>query len=337
MKYSYLGNSGLIVSRVCLGTATFGQKDWGCDKNDSVNILNQYANLGGNFIDTADQYGNTASESIIGQWLKEKQRSEFVIASKCFFKTGNDINSKGLSRKHIIDACETSLKRLKTDYLDLYQLHNQDPKTPLEETLYAMDHLVRQGKVRYIGLSNYPAWKIIKIYGINERNNFVNFTSGQFLYNLLKRDIEKEILPACSDAGIGVMCWSPLSGGMLTGKYFSQEKPPNNSRFHKSKGVDQDKYQQWLKKSNKIIQKLLLIAKEQGQSPSVVSLSWLLKNKNIASVIIGANKPKHIQENMHASTWVIPDEAFIELDRISKPALSYPDDIFKNTTKDWLS
>ncbi len=219
MKYRYLGNSGLAVSTVCLGTATFGQKEWGCSEETAINILNAYSEQGGNFIDTADQYADTMSEQIIGKWLKTKNRDDFVIASKCFFPISDNINRRGLSRKNIIQACDASLKRLGTDYIDLYQLHNQDPQTPLEETVSALEYLVQQGKIRYLGLSNYPSWKVTKLNSIAKEKNFSKFISGQYLYNLLKRDIEKEILPACIDSEIGVMCWSPLSGGMLTGKY----------------------------------------------------------------------------------------------------------------------
>jgi len=337
MKYRYLGNSGLAVSTICLGTATFGQKEWGCNENTATDILNGYIEQGGNFIDTADQYADTASETIIGKWLGTQKRDELVITSKCFFPIGNDINSKGLSRKHIVEACDASLRRLKTDYIDLYQLHNQDPQTPLEETMAALDFLVQQGKVRYIGLSNYPGWKVMKLSNISYNKNYPNMISGQYLYNLLKRDVEKEILPACNDVGMGLMCWSPLSGGMLTGKYAGAKKPPKGTRLDLRSDVVKDKYQSWQDKSFEVVQKVKEIAATHKVSPTIVSLAWLLKNKNIASVLVGSSKPEQIIESCKASEWVISNEDWDILDNQSKTDLSYPDDILNYTTKDWFN
>ncbi len=336
MKYRYLGNSGLAVSTVCLGTATFGQKEWGCTKDKATDILNAYVESGGNFIDTADQYADTISEQIIGQWLQSRNRDDLVIATKCFFPIGNNINSKGLSRKHIIQACDGSLKRLKTDYIDLYQIHNQDPQTPLEETMAALDYLVQQGKVRYLGLSNYPGWKIQKINSIVENRGYTNFISGQYLYNLLKRDIEKEILPSSIDIGMGVMCWSPLSGGMLTGKYNNPNIAPKGTRLDLRNDVVQDKYKTWHEKSSLVVTKLKEIADKNSVSPSVVALSWLLKNENISSVLVGSNKVAQIIESCKASEWMISHEDWSSLNDISKFDLGYPNDVEKNTTKNWF-
>jgi len=336
MKYRYLGNSGLAVSAVCLGTATFGQKEWGCSEEIANDILNAYYEQGGNFIDTADQYADTLSEQIIGKWLKTKNRDDLVIASKCFFPIGNNINRRGLSRKNIIQACDASLKRLGTDHIDLYQLHNQDPQTPLEETMSALEYLVQQGKVRYLGLSNYPAWKVVKLNAIAKEKNYTRFISGQYLYNLLKRDIEKEILPACADFEVGVMCWSPLSGGMLTGKYENPNEPPKDSRLGLRSDVVQDRYKIWYEKSQLIVDTLKSISDKNNISPSVVALSWLLKNKDIASVLVGSNKVEQIQESCKASEWVISDEDWKSLNEVSKIDLGYPNDVEKNTTKNWF-
>ena len=336
MKYRYLGNSGLAVSIVCLGTATFGQKNWGCDENVSTDILNSFAEKGGNFIDTADQYADTVSEQIIGKWLSKQNRDELVIASKCFFQTGKDINSKGLSRKHIISACEASLKRMQIDFIDLYQIHNQDPQTPLEETMSALDFLVKQGKVRYIGLSNYPAWKVMKLSNISQMKGYSHFISGQYLYNLLKRDIEIEILHACKDVGIKILCWSPLSGGMLTGKYYEKSKPPAGTRFALRSDIVKDRYKTWHDKSYDIVVKIKDIALKYDVSPSTVSLSWLLKNKSVASVIVGARKIEHISENCIASDWVIPNGEWEALNKLSKIDYGYPNDVAENTTEGWF-
>ncbi|MGD8777572.1 MAG: aldo/keto reductase [Ignavibacteria bacterium] len=336
MKYSYLGNSGLIVSTVCLGTMTFGQKDWGCDESASLEILNAYKERGGNFIDTADIYSETVSEQIIGKWLENQNRDEFVIATKCYYKTGNDINSKGLSRKHIISGCEASLKRLKTDYVDLYQIHGPDYGTPLEETLSALDTLVQQGKVRYIGCSNLPAWMITKSNYKSELKGYHKFISGQYLYNLLKRDVEIEVISAAKDAQMKLICWSPLSGGMLTGKYVNENKPPQNTRFELNKNVTDEKYQVWIQKSNQVISKVREIAELQNLSSTIISLAWLLKNEIIASVITGARSSKQIIENCKASDFIISDDDWNSLNEVSMISYGYPNEWYKTNSKGWF-
>ena len=326
MKYRYLGKSGLAVAMVGLGTATFGQSGWGCDEATALAILDAYADEGGNFIDTADKYGDQSgvSEQVIGRWLAGQQRDDFVIASKCFFETSPDINARGLSRKHIIQACEASLKRLGTDYLDLYQMHVPDPFTPLDETLSTLYHLVRQGKVRYVGCSNYPAWQVAKAYGVAERNGLTRFISGQYLYNLLKRDIEAEILPACADSGIGVLCWSPLSGGMLTGKYMDSDTPPAQTRMAERSEVSSGRYKQWIENSHEIVQHLVLIAERHKLKPAVVALAWLLNDVRISSVLVGVKRPGQIRELAKACDWVIPGEDWAALDELSRIRHPYP-------------
>ncbi len=335
MKYRYLGNSGLAVSTICLGTATFGQNSWGCDKVTSVQILNAFVENGGNFIDTADQYAETETENIIGDWLSGHLRDEIVLATKCFFQTGKDINSRGLSKKHIISACEASLKRLKTDYVDIYQIHNLDPQTPLEETLAAFDILIRQGKVRYIGLSNFPAWKVVKIQ--NLATNLFNqyFVSAQYLYNLLKRDIEIEIIPALNDCRIGLMCWSPLSGGMLTGKYINKVEPPINTRFNLRTDVVKNNYGEWIAKSDSIVKCLIDIARKCEVHPSIIAIAWLLNKINVSSVIVGVKSQEQILENIVAGNWHLNRDDFEELDNISKIDYGYPYDVNYKTTQGW--
>ena len=230
MKYRYLGNSGLLVSRLCLGTMTFGMKDWGCDRETAVAITHKFLDAGGNFIDTADMYSQGVSEEMLGEAIGGLDRDDLVLATKCWFRMRPSPNAKGLSRKHILEAVEASLRRLGTDYLDLYQVHGPDPFTPMEETMRTLDDLVRGGKVRYIGCSNYYGWQIAKAQGIADRRQLTRFVSGQHMYNLLRRDIEREVLPACADAGMGMLCWSPLGGGMLTGKYRRQPDPPHPKR-----------------------------------------------------------------------------------------------------------
>ncbi|MBD3320792.1 MAG: hypothetical protein GF350_06835, partial [Chitinivibrionales bacterium] len=230
MKYAYLGNSGLVVSRICLGTMTFGQKDWGCDKKTAFTIVDSFLHLGGNFIDTADMYAGGVSEEILGEALREKKRDDIVLATKGFFRTSDAPNARGLSRKHLIDACEESLRRLKTDYIDLYQIHGPDPFTPIEETMLTLENLVASGKVRYIGCSNLYAWQIVKANSTGRFQGCEQFRCAQHLYNLIIRDVEREILPACEDQGMGFICWSPLASGMLSGKYKKASKPAKGSR-----------------------------------------------------------------------------------------------------------
>ncbi len=336
MKYRYLGNSGLAVSKVCMGTATFGREDWGCDEKSSLEILDAYVKHGGSFIDTSDQYADTISEQIIGKWLATKNRDELVIATKCFFKTSDGINSRGLSRKHIISACEASLKRLQTDYIDLYQVHESDPQTPIEETMSALDTLVHQGKVRYIGCSNYPAWKVMKSSYISQNKGFSPFISGQYLYNLLKRDIEAEVLPACKESSMGVICWGPLSGGMLTGKYRNADKPLEGTRLAARSDLSKDRYKKWYEKSIVIVEKVFEIATRHATTPAAVSLGWLLNKEGVASVIAGARKVEQIVENCKMSEQVIPDEEWFVLDELSKIKHGYPHDICETIASDWF-
>jgi len=336
MKYRYLGSSGLAVSTVCLGTMTFGNDTWGSDSRTSTDILSAFVEQGGNFIDTADQYNCGVSEQIIGKWLSSQKRDDMVIGTKCSFQVGNDINSRGLSRKHIIKACEASLRRLNTDYIDLYQIYGFDPQTPLDETMSALDFLVQQGKVRYLGVSNLPAWKVMKLFNIAQNKNYSHFISGQYLYNLLKRDIESEILPACDDVGMGMLCWSPLSGGMLTGKYTDSDNPPDDTRLSLRADLSHDKYKIWYEKSSIIVNKLREIAKKNNQSVAVVALSWLLKQHNVASVVVGARKKAQLIDNCKAGEWVISNDAYRQLSELSQVSYGHSKIWNDENSKDWF-
>src|SRR6516225_5139434 len=234
MKMRRMGNTGLKVSEICLGTMTFGHQ---CDETTSFAILNKATEAGVTFLDTADVYPvpptpETAgrTEEIIGKWLHGK-RDRFVLATKCRMRVGQGPNDEGLSRKHILQAADNSLRRLRTDHIDLYQTHLPDPDTPLEETLRALDDLVRLGKVRYIGCSNYPAWQVALGLGISERLGLARFDCVQPRYNLLFRDIESELLPLCRDQGIGVIVYNPLAGGFLSGRYTTLDVLPEGTRF----------------------------------------------------------------------------------------------------------
>jgi aryl-alcohol dehydrogenase-like predicted oxidoreductase len=337
MKYRYLGNSGLAVSRVCLGTATFGQEGWGCDADASNKILNAYVEQGGNFVDTADKYAATKSEQIIGKWLAGQNRDELVIATKCFFKTSENINSRGLSRKHIINACDASLKRLQTDYIDLYQVHESDPQTPIEETLSALNTLVQHGKVRYLGLSNWPAWKVMKAAYTARDTGKAPFISGQYLYNLLKRDIEAEVIPACTESGLGIVCWCPLSGGMLTGKYIDADQPPEGTRLSERIDLAKERYAQWVIKSNTVVKSVVEVSNRCAVPPAVVSLSWLLKNDAISSVSVGAKRAEQIMECCKAGEWVLPDAEYRVLEKQSHISVGNPHDVCQTIARDWFN
>ena len=221
-----------------------------------------------------------------------------------------------------------------TDYLDLYQMHVPDPFTPLDETLSTLDHLVRQGKVRYVGCSNYPAWQVAKAYGLAERNGHTRFISGQYLYNLLKRDIEAEILPACADSGVGVLCWSPLSGGMLTGKYRDSDTPPAQTRMAERSEVSVERYKQWVKNSSELVQHLVYIAERDKVSPGVVSLAWLLSDLRITAVVVGVKRPDQIHDLSRAGDWEIPKADWDVLEKLSRGMHPYPHDIYSYIDKE---
>ena len=271
MKYRYLGRSGLLVSRVCLGTMTFGMKDWGCDEATSKAILDRFIDAGGNFIDTADLYSFGVSEEILGRVIKDHGRDDLVIATKCWFRMRPTPNAKGLSRKNICAAVDASLKRMDTDYIDLYQVHGPDPYTPVEETMRALDDLVRSGKVRYIGCSNYYAWQIVKANAVADQLHLERFISGQHMYSLCKRDVEREILPACADQGLGLMCWAPLASGFLTGKYQRGEDPGEGTRISYRTNIDIPRY---FKDENfSLLDELRAVAAETGMTLSQVALA----------------------------------------------------------------
>ena len=306
MKHRYLGNSGLAVSRVCLGTMTFGNKSWGCDEATSQALLDAYIDAGGNFIDTADLYADTDSEKILGKILKGKNRDHLVIASKCWFPTNESPNARGLSRKHIVEACDASLERMNLDYMDLFQNHGPDPYTPIEETMSALNDLVRSGKVRYIGCSNLYAWQIVKANAAADKHGGVPFISGQYLYNLIRRDIETEIIPACVDQDMGVLCWSPLASGLLTGKYRGIDIPDPGLRFKEMGKILNDRFI-W-KEALELVDMACEIGDELGKSPVTVALSWILKDQAIPSVLAGSRSVEQLRPSLEAGDWDLPDE-----------------------------
>ncbi len=313
MKYRYMGKTGLLVARVCLGTMTFGAKDWGCDEKTSRVIIHRYLEAGGNFIDTADIYAGGVSEEIIGEALKERKRDEIVLATKCFFRTGKSPNAKGLSRKHILEACEASLRRLKTDYIDLYYMHGADPFTPMEETMRTLNDLVRQGKVRYLGCSNIFAWQILKANGISALYNLERLSCGQYLYNLINREAEREVLPACEDQGMGFTCWSPLGGGILLGKYRPDEAPSPGTRLYYRAEVDGPRFRH--QRGFEMARKLEEFSQKTGISKAQLALAWPLHDRRVTSLIIGVKTVEQLDQNLIVGDWDLPQEIWQEMNR----------------------
>jgi len=322
MKYRYLGRSGLLVSRLCLGTMTFGNKDWGCDQETSSDIVRTFVEGGGNFIDTADAYSGGVSEKMLGVALKDHDRDNLVIATKCFFPQNATVTSRGLSRKHIVESCEKSLKRLDVDYIDLYQFHGPDPYTPIEESLRAADDLISAGKIRYLGCSNFYGYQIAKTNGVAALKSYEPLVSAQHLYNLIRRDIEREILPACEDQGLAMICWSPLAAGMLSGKYRGNDKPDENTRIGQQAAVQLPRY--WHEQSLKTIDLLVTTAEDLDRTPSQVALSWLFGDKRVTAAIIGARRVDQVAENLGAGDFDLPEEAYRKLTDAMPLALGYP-------------
>jgi aryl-alcohol dehydrogenase-like predicted oxidoreductase len=322
MKYRYLGHSGLLVSRLCLGTMTFGNKDWGCDQEASTAIVKRFVEGGGNFIDTADMYSGGQSEVMLGKALDGMSRDDLVIATKCWFPTNGQPTSRGLSRKHIVESCEKSLKRLGMDYVDLYQFHGPDPQTPMEESLRAADDLIRAGKVRYLGCSNFYGWQISRTNGLAALHGYEKLVSAQHLYNMLRRDVEREVLPACDAEGLGMICWSPLAAGMLSGKYRGTDQPDAKSRIGIQAAIALPRY--WFDDALKMIDVLAETAAALGKTPSQVALSWLLGDHRVTAAIIGARRIEQVAENLEAGDFDLPPDVRQQLTDTMPLKLGYP-------------
>ena len=320
MKYRQLGKSGLRVSELCLGTMTFGTST---EEKEALRIVNDFIDAGGNFIDTANIYANGKSEIIVGKIIK-KFRRNIVLATKVRAPMGPGPNDYGLSRKHIIHQIEESLQRLQTDYIDLYQIHLWDYSTPIEETLGVLTDLVHQGKVRYLGISNFTAWQIMKASSIIEKYNFEKIVSLQAQYNLLIRDIEREILPACIEVGIGIIPWSPLAGGFLTGKYKKETKPPKNARFASTtwKGIYKERYDH--PEKFKIVEVVERIGRVHNVTATEVALKWLLMQPGIVSVDFGARKHEHLMNNLRTLDLELSKAEMKELNKAGRIKKGYP-------------
>jgi len=317
MNYRYLGRTGLKVSELCLGTMQFG---WTADEDTSHAILDAFVAAGGNFIDTANIYSRWAansyagkSEEIIGRWLQARgNREDLVIATKVRGQMGPGPNDEGLSRKHIMKAVEDSLRRLQTDYIDLYQAHWYDENTPLEETLRAFDDLITQGKVRYIGASNYPAWLLTKSLWISDKMGYARYDSLQPHYNLAYRaEFERELMHLCKDQGIGVIPYSPLAGGFLTGKYRRDKPLPDSAR---AEGI-RNRY--FNDRGFTILETVEAVAKAHNRTIAQIALAWLLHNPVITAPIIGANSVSQLEELLGAVDVQLSDEEIARLNEVS--------------------
>ncbi|AOZ93028.1 aldo/keto reductase [Paenibacillus crassostreae] len=311
MKYRRLGNSGLEVSALGLGTNAFGKR---ADQAVSTQIIHHALDSGINFLDTANIYAGSESERIIGEALNGK-RHEVVLATKAGLVKGNGPNSRGSSRGHLQQELEESLRRLRTDYIDLYQIHTFDPNTPLEETLRTLDDMVRSGKVRYIGASNYVAWELMKALGISELKGFTRYISDQVSYSLADRTPERELIPMCIDQGVSIIPYFPLAGGILTGKYFAADEVPSSSR------ADTDpNFRRFLDdRTITLGQNVSKLATDCGYSPSALSIAWLMDRPAVSTVIVGATRVDQLEDNLKSMAIPLDPEITQALDQMSEP------------------
>ena len=325
MEYRQLGNSGLRVSVLSLGTMTFGgtsifSKVGSTDIDGACRQVDLCLDSGVNLFDTANAYSDGMSEEILGQALKGR-RDQVLVATKARMVVGDGPNDGGVSRYHLIRECEKSLRRLKTDHIDLYQLHEWDGQTPLEETLEALDTLVRSGKVRYVGASNYSGWHLMKALAASERHDYVRFVSQQIYYSLQGRDPENELVPISIDQGLGILVWSPLAGGLLSGKYRRGKPQPEGTR-HLNDWGEPPVYDQ--EKLYDIVEELVTIADSHGVSGAQVALAYLLNKPAVTSLIIGARTDVQLADNLAAAKLVLTPEEQARLDKVSLTPLQYP-------------
>ncbi len=325
MEYRQLGGCGLRISTLTLGTMTFGGggKFANVGRTDIQGARRQIdmcRDAGVTLIDTADVYSAGVSEEIVGEAL-EGRRNDFLVATKVRFAMGDDPNMEGLSRHHIVEGCEASLRRLRTDHIDIYQVHEWDGMTPLEETLAALEQLVDSGKVRYVGVSNYCGWQLMKTLGIAERDRLPRFVSQQIYYSLQERSAEYELLPLAIDQGLGTLVWSPLAGGLLSGKYRRGQQPPEGSRhvtdWNEPPVRDEDKLYD-------TIDVLVQIADAHGVSAAQVALAWLLTRPSVTSIVVGARTDEQLADNLRAAELTLDGDEIRRLEEVSRPPLIYP-------------
>ncbi len=332
MKLVPLGRSGLLVSELCLGTMVFGEEGpRGTDEYTALRMIDRFVDAGGNFIDTADVYAGGRSEEIVGKALAQHRRDQLVVATKVRFQSGPGANDLGLSRHHIVRGAEASLRRLGTDVIDLYYLHMWDNVTPIEETLRALDDLVTSGKVRYIGVSNFKAWQLMKALASSEANGWSRFVAGQYQYSLTVRDIEWEFTELFKDQGIALVPWGPLGGGFLSGKYRRDSRPDSGRLATASENHEEF----WEKRNTEhnweIIDAIGEIAEERKVSYSQVALNWLRQRSD--SIILGARTEEQLQDNLGSTEWELYAQEMDSLDGASAVPEPYPYRIMRNAAR----
>jgi aryl-alcohol dehydrogenase (NADP+) len=320
MEYVNLGSTGVKVSRICLGCMTFGSKkwrEWVLDEPESRPLIRQALEAGINFFDTADMYSVGASEEVLGRALKEfgPPRDRLVIATKVFNPMGDDPNQRGLSRKHIMHAIDDSLRRLQTDYVDLYQIHRFDPATPMEETLEALHDVVRAGKALYVGASSMWAWQLAKMLSLAERRGWARFVTMQNHYNLLYREEEREMIPLCRAEGLGLIPWSPLARGLLARKRQTETVRARTDDFAKSL------YTKTAESDDKVLARLQTVATAHGVPPARIALAWLLHKPGVTAPIVGASKPQHLEDAVAAVSIKLTAD---EIKLLEEPYVPHP-------------
>src|ERR1700731_651363 len=331
MNYRYLGTTGLKVSELCLGAMTFGRENEATEE-ESFQMMDRFVAWGGNFIDTANVYSTGVSEEIVGRWLRRQRRDGLVSATKVPFPMGSGPNDLGLSRKHILSSVEASLRRLQTDYIDLYQVHCWDEKTPLEETLSTLNDLVRKGVVRYVGASNFSGWQLQRAIDESRACGWERFVCLQPQYNLLCRSTEWELIPLSLREGLGVIPWSPLRGGWLSGKFSRGMKaPPAGSRIEtaEKKGWSENWTAYNRESTWRTLDALHSVAKQAGHTPAQVAINWLLRKPGVTAPIIGARNVEQLDTNLESVGWELTPEQVQKLDAASELELPYPYDFIQ--------
>lgn len=327
MKFKQLGRSGLIVSDLCLGAMIFGeQNERGTPPDEATRMIHRFLDAGGNHIDTADVYVGGRSEEIVGQAIKDR-RDQVILATKVWGQTGAGRNDRGLSRRHIMAGVEASLRRLQTEYIDLYYMHLWDPLTPLDESLRAFDDLMTSGKVRYIGVSNFKAWQVMKALATSDAHGWTRFVAAQYQYSLVKRDIEYEWSDLCRSEGVSLTPWGPLGGGFLSGKYRRGQRPQASDEGRiATTGADVE--EAWERRNTErnwaIIDVVGQIAEDRGASYSQIALAWLRAQSTVASVIMGARTMQQLEDNLAAAEIDLNDDELARLNAVSALPELYP-------------
>jgi len=334
MKYNYLGKTSLKVSELCLGTMIFGESSGrSADKPTSLNLIDRFIDAGGNFIDTANVYGDGASEKIVGEAIQGR-RDDLVVATKFRFGTGDQPNDQGLSRKYILNAVEQSLQRLNTDYIDLYYIHATQIRLPFEEFMGTLNQLVQDGKIRYIGVSNFRAWEVAKANMVAKSHGWERFAAAQYQYSLVERNIEPEFSSLFAEEEISQVPWGPLGGGFLTGKYRANQAPPEGSRIAQIE--DPGLEESWENRANRrnweIISVVDEISEETGYSFPQIALAWLLEQKTVVSPIVGVRTMEQLEDNLGAVEVDLTPNQLARLNEVSEPETHYPYGFIKKYT-----